>query len=93
MARHVDSHPLLLAALAGLFLGAACKGAAPAPSGETKTKQATAPLGSAAPSQKDKACCKGRNDCKGKGGCAVAGKHDCSGKNDCKGQGGCDMNC
>jgi hypothetical protein len=90
MARPVDAHPLLIAALTGLFLGAACKGGAPAPSGETK--QASA-LGSAAPSQKDKACCKGKNDCKGKGGCAVAGKHDCAGKNDCKGQGGCDMRC
>ena len=95
MARQVDSHPLLLAALAGLFLGAACKkDASPAPSSE-ETKQVAAPLGSTAPSpsQNQKACCKGKNDCKGKGGCAVAGKHDCAGKNECKGQGGCDMRC
>jgi hypothetical protein len=39
------------------------------------------------------ACCKGMNECKGKGGCAVAGKNDCQGKNECKGQGGCNMHC
>ena len=33
--------------------------------------------------------CKGKNACKGQGGCAVSGKHDCAGKNECKGQGGC----
>lgn len=92
MARQVDSHPLLLAALAGLFLGAACK-KEPSPAPPSETKQVAAPLGSTAPSKKDKACCKGLNDCKGKGGCAVAGKHDCAGKNECKGQGGCDMRC
>jgi len=37
----------------------------------------------------EKHVCKGMNDCKGQGGCAVAGKHDCAGKNECKGQGGC----
>jgi hypothetical protein len=36
----------------------------------------------------DTASCKGKNDCKGKGGCKTD-KHDCKGKNDCKGQGGC----
>jgi hypothetical protein len=32
---------------------------------------------------------KGKNECKGKGGCATA-EHDCAGKNACKGKGGCD---
>jgi hypothetical protein len=39
------------------------------------------------------ACCKGMNECKGKGGCAVAGKNDCQAKNECKGQGGCNQHC
>lgn len=38
-------------------------------------------------------CCKGLNECSGKGGCAVAGKHDCQGLNECKGQGGCNAHC
>jgi hypothetical protein len=81
---------LVAAAACGLILGA-CKEKAPSSSGEV---QASAPASAASGSHKgDKACCKGLNDCKGKGGCAVAGKHDCAGKNDCKGQGGCNMRC
>ena len=38
-------------------------------------------------------CCKGMNECKGKGGCAVLGQHDCAGKNECKGKGGCNAFC
>lgn len=41
----------------------------------------------------EKACCKGMNACKGKGGCAVEGKHACKGMNECKGQGGCNGHC
>lgn len=41
----------------------------------------------------DKDCCMGKNDCKGKGGCAVPESHSCAGKNDCKGKGGCNMHC
>lgn len=33
-------------------------------------------------------CCKGMNDCKGKGMCKTD-KHDCKGMNACKGRGGC----
>jgi len=36
-----------------------------------------------------KDCCKGKNECKGKGLCAVEGANDCKGKNECKGKGGC----
>ena len=43
--------------------------------------------------ESDRACCKGMNDCKGKGGCAVENQHDCAGKNDCKGLGGCNAHC
>jgi len=37
-----------------------------------------------------KHACKGKNDCKGQGGCKTD-RHACKGKNDCKGQGGCNM--
>ncbi len=91
MQAKVGGSALVAAAACGLILGA-CKGQAPAPSGEVQA--ATAPASAGSGSHKgDKACCKGLNDCKGKGGCAVAGKHDCAGKNDCKGQGGCNMRC
>jgi hypothetical protein len=33
-------------------------------------------------------CCKGRNECKGKGMCKTE-RHDCKGMNECKGLGGC----
>jgi hypothetical protein len=39
-------------------------------------------------SNSGKMCCRGQNDCKGKGGCKTV-NHDCKGKNDCKGNGGC----
>jgi hypothetical protein len=37
----------------------------------------------------DPSCCKGLNECKGKGGCEVAGRSSCRGQNECKGMGGC----
>ncbi len=37
----------------------------------------------------EKHVCRGRNECKGQGGCATSARHDCKGQNDCKGQGGC----
>ena len=37
-----------------------------------------------------KACCAGKNDCKGLGGCKT-NNNACMGKNSCKGQGGCAM--
>src|SRR5688572_21446954 len=38
------------------------------------------------PARIAKDCCRGKNDCKGKSGCANA-KNECKGKNDCKGLG------
>lgn len=71
---------ILAAAVSGLFLGAAtgCK------SDEAMTSQA-----SSMPSQIEKHACKGLNQCKGQGGCAVEGKHGCAGHNECAGHGGC----
>ena len=39
-----------------------------------------------------KSCCKGLNECKGKGGCKTD-EHDCAGKNERKGHGGCSAFC
>lgn len=36
----------------------------------------------------NKHSCKGKNDCKGQGGCST-GDNGCKGKNSCKGKGGC----
>jgi hypothetical protein len=38
------------------------------------------------------ACCKGMNECAGKGGCRTDA-NDCAGKNECKGKGGCNKHC
>ena len=91
MAPKIDSRALLMAALAGLTAGVACKGSPP--SNESAAAEPLASASAPIAAGSAKACCKGRNDCKGKGGCAVAGKHDCAGKNDCKGKGGCNMHC
>ena len=68
-----------LAAAAGLCLAACDKG--------NKEASAEKPVNSTDGGAKN--CCHGKNECKGKGGCAVMGKHGCAGKNECKGQGGC----
>ena len=64
---------------------------------ETKRDNVEEPTPGAAaapgPSAGDKDCCMGKNDCKGKGGCAVPESNACMGKNDCKGKGGCNMHC
>ena len=81
------------AASAGLMLGAltAC--------GDKGAPDAKSPAGGggngdpAAAAAGAKACCKGHNECSGKGGCKVEGKNDCAGKNTCKGQGGCNAHC
>ncbi len=57
--------------------------------GESTEASASAPKVEAG----NKDCCMGKNDCKGKGGCAVPESHSCMGKNDCKGKGGCNMHC
>jgi hypothetical protein len=41
----------------------------------------------------EKACCMGKNECRGKGGCAVPESNSCAGKNECRGKGGCNMHC
>jgi len=52
----------------------------------TKVKKPKAAAQPATP----KACCAGKNDCKGLGGCKT-NNNACMGKNSCKGKGGCAM--
>lgn len=100
----VSPHALARAAALGLMLGACAakqsSGAPPAAvpetvvvpaAPETAEEPVTEPLAVAEPEPERKAgnCCAGKNDCKGKGGCRVAGSHACAGHNDCKGRGGC----
>jgi hypothetical protein len=83
---------LALAAAAGLGIGLqGCKSNSPGGDGATPSS-VQAPANVAA-EQKDKDCCIGKNECKGKGGCAVPESHSCAGKNECKGKGGCNMHC
>jgi hypothetical protein len=94
---------LARAAASGMLLGAAlaCGGqqaepAAPKPvtiqsspeeaSPESRNETAALP---AREEKSDPNCCAGKNECKGLGGCAIAGANDCAGKNECKGKGGC----
>jgi len=83
----LDPRSVALAVSAGLALSLSCKDKKDEPIASSSANA----VASADPSQK--ACCKGQNACKGKGGCAVPGKHDCAGQNACKGQGGCNMHC
>jgi hypothetical protein len=83
---------LALAAASGLVLAASgCKKEAP----EAETVHAATSAGATVVAAEGKAkdCCIGKNDCKGKGGCAVPESHACAGKNECKGKGGCNMHC
>jgi hypothetical protein len=100
MALHsFDSRGVARAAALGLTLGvSACKngGATAEAIASAKVTSAAAPaLSPSAMAKADpsKECCRGLNDCKGKGGCAIEGKNECAGKNECKGKGGCNMHC
>ena len=77
------------AAAAGLSL-MGCPDKAP-PKAEKKAEKANAVAVDSG--TKDKNCCMGLNECKGKGGCAVPESNACAGKNECKGKGGCNMHC
>ena len=82
------SKSIVSAASAGLMLGA-LSGCAE----QQQKPAAAAPAGGGEPvAESAKACCKGLNECKGKGGCRTDA-NDCAGKNDCKGKGGCNGHC
>ena len=96
------STAIATAAAAGLLGAVACGGSSTPAEPETPQGPATEAPSEASPPQghaeehaasEAKDCCKGMNDCKGKGGCAVDGKNGCQGQNECKGQGGCNHHC
>jgi hypothetical protein len=82
------SKTIAVAASTGMMLGAitACGGSGTPADAPGASDPAAAAAGA-------KECCKGNNECKGKGGCAVEGKNDCAGKNECKSAGGCNAHC
>lgn len=83
-------HLFAAAAMTGLLAGAAMQvGCKPDASTSTSTG-ATSQPGTAATTPPAQHECKGKNACKGQGGCGTS-SHDCKGKNACKGQGGCSM--
>jgi hypothetical protein len=85
---------LAFTAVGGLFAGlVGCGGGTPEPAAGGTTDPAaggatTPPAGDATTTTAAKGCCKGTNECKGKGGCKTDA-NDCKGKNECKGKGGC----
>ena len=90
MAIHMGK-TLALSAVGGMVAGLAGCGSTPAPTDPAGAAPAADPAAAmpAAAAAGEKACCKGHNECKGKGNCKVEGKQDCKGHNECKGQGGC----
>jgi hypothetical protein len=75
-----------LTAVGGMVVGIVGCGSSESNSNTPAAGTEAAPSASQAAT---KACCKGNNDCKGKGNCKVEGKWSCKGQNDCKGKGGC----
>jgi len=87
------SKSIAQAASAGLMLGAmtaACGGTAPPPTAPTASAEPEAVLPGAGAGAKE--CCKGKNECKGQGGCKTA-TNECAGLNECKLKGGCNGHC
>jgi hypothetical protein len=81
----LDLSKVISAASAGIMLGAlgGCAGSQPAAENPASAGEAA----------EAKSCCRGLNECAGKGGCAVDGKNACAGKNECKHKGGCNHHC
>jgi hypothetical protein len=76
---------------AALAAEAPAEAAADAPA--SPDAEAPAGDGAAGPvAAPEKACCKGQNECKAKGGCKTA-DNGCKSQNACKGKGGCNMHC
>ena len=83
---------LALSAVGGMVVGVVgC--ASDGKQAEEPTAETTAtPESTGEATDAEKQCCKGKNECSGKGGCkADDGSHDCAGKNECSGKGGCKM--
>jgi hypothetical protein len=89
MTRNQFNALLLTAALSGLAGGTSVAAKA-ASNGSPRVSATTAGLLYTADDNKkvEKHACKGKNTCKGNGGCST-GDQGCKGKNTCKGKGGC----
>ena len=88
MTRNQFNAMLLTAALSGL-IGGTSVAAKAASNGSTRVSAPHAGLMYTADDTKvEKHACKGKNSCKGNGGCST-GDQGCKGKNTCKGKGGC----
>jgi hypothetical protein len=83
---------MALAAASGLLAGLAACGSAPVPPLAPKpAADAHGPTDADATPDLlngDKECCRGKNECKGRGNCRTD-QSACAGQNACKGQGGC----
>src|SRR3954470_22608670 len=80
---------LLTAALSGLIGGTSVAAqAATSGSSAPTVKAAKAGMRLTSADKPPKHSCKGKNDCKGQGGCKSS-EHGCNAQNSCKGKGGC----
>lgn len=80
---------VLTAAFAGLVAGTAARAtAAPSGPGNQQNIDVAGQFSESAAKKVEKHACKGKNSCKGNGGCG-SGDAGCAGKNTCKGKGGC----
>ena len=98
MKNHSANTLAIAAAFAGLLGGTAARlNAQPALQGSTSPVRVSSNAGVLLVAQNQPApdttkhSCKGKNDCKGQGGCN-SGDQGCKGKNSCKGKGGCKTN-
>jgi hypothetical protein len=76
------------AALSGLLAGSAARAAAISTTGGANQLVSNAGQRAIALDAPTPHTCKGKNACKGQGGC-TSGDNGCKGKNSCKGNGGC----
>jgi hypothetical protein len=82
---------LLTAALSGLVGGTSIAAHAAAPGSSSSNSPVLVKAGlryDGINAKTTKHSCKGKNDCKGQGGCKSS-DNGCKGKNSCKGKGGC----
>ncbi|GGG92185.1 hypothetical protein [Silvibacterium dinghuense] len=86
--KHSMKNALVAAAVSGMLSGAAALHAATPQSANPVLKAGKASYSTVNMDKTAKHACKGKNDCKGQGGCKSS-DNGCKGKNSCKGKGGC----
>ena len=86
---HKQTLTIAAAALSGMLAGSAARAAVvPTTTGVTGHNLTSTAGQKAIPLDDATHDCKGKNSCKGQGGCKT-GDQGCKGKNSCKGAGGC----